>query len=204
MDVTGILFVRWICLYPTKSVVSHFTAAESCETSPALFLLFGSTSAMRLSISCGDIAQCAHRPDSHETCQIMERRFKKSFDSLGDLFAFLDEGLTPSVDNPAVSYALTLAAEEFFTNCVKYNRRSTNDITVRILTDDGTAVVQIVDEDVDPFDVTVANGADPSLPLEERRIGGLGIHISRELLDDLRYDYADGRSTITLVKKFRR
>jgi serine/threonine-protein kinase RsbW len=57
-----------------------------------------------------------------------------------------------------------------------------------------------VDTGVQPFDVTNARPPNLSGSLEERPVGGLGIHIAKELMDSVTYDHAGGQSTITFVK----
>jgi anti-sigma regulatory factor (Ser/Thr protein kinase) len=58
----------------------------------------------------------------------------------------------------------------------------------------------MVDTGVRPFDVTNARAPDLSASLEDRPVGGLGLHISKELLDSVTYEYGKGQSTITFVK----
>jgi serine/threonine-protein kinase RsbW len=59
--------------------------------------------------------------------------------------------------------------------------------------------VRLTDFDVDPFDVTRAPQVDIDKPLQERQIGGLGLHLVRKMADTLRYEFADRRSTITFT-----
>ena len=47
----------------------------------------------------------------------------------------------------------------------------------------------MTDYDVDPFDVTEAPDADIRLPIDERKPGGLGLHLVRRLLDSIAYEY---------------
>ncbi|HAS88746.1 MAG TPA: ATP-binding protein, partial [Desulfovibrio sp.] len=35
----------------------------------------------------------------------------------------------------------------------------------------------------------------------ERKVGGLGIHFMRKMMDSIEYDWADGRNKLTLTKK---
>jgi serine/threonine-protein kinase RsbW len=128
-----------------------------------------------------------------------ERRFPKSLSSLEDVFTFLQESLSPTVTDGHIVQVLSFGAEEFFTNCVKYNGKSANDILVRIHRTPASVSVQIIDDDVDPFDVTAVPPPDLEAPIESRRPGRLGIHLSRELLDDLAYEYAGTTSTITMT-----
>lgn len=128
-----------------------------------------------------------------------DRQFPKSIDSLEQIFTFLEETLTPMNAGPHVRQTLAFATEEFFTNCIKYNRTSRSDILIRIRKDGTTVRIEIIDTGVDAFDVTQAPPPDLQAAADSRRVGGLGIHLSRELLDGLAYTYADKTSTITMT-----
>ena len=54
----------------------------------------------------------------------------------------------------------------------------------------------------EPFDVTRAPDADITLPIEQRKPGGLGLHLIRRLVDSVAYEYFkdDRRSRITFRK----
>jgi anti-sigma regulatory factor (Ser/Thr protein kinase) len=133
----------------------------------------------------------------------MERNFKKTIASLDEVFTFLEGEFARHGPDPETAYALTLAVEEFFTNFVKYNPESDHDVTLGVLVEGEALVVRLVAHDVNPFDVTATGPVDVSLSLDERTPGGLGIHLSRHMLDDVRYEYGERRSTITLVKRLR-
>jgi anti-sigma regulatory factor (Ser/Thr protein kinase) len=131
----------------------------------------------------------------------MERKFSKTISSLDDVFLFLEEFYSADGVDPGSAYAISLAVEEFFTNMVKYNPEGLRDITVRAARDGDAARVALVDEDVEPYDVSQAGKVDTALSLEERKVGGLGIFLSKELMDAIAYEYAGRTSTITLTKK---
>ena len=42
---------------------------------------------------------------------------------------------------------------------------------------------------------------DTKLPLEQRRIGGLGIFLVISKMDDVRYAYVDNKNVLTIEKK---
>ena len=52
-----------------------------------------------------------------------------------------------------------------------------------------------------PFDPTQRPEADITLPAEDRAIGGLGIHLVRQIMDDIHYERKDNRNILTLAKK---
>jgi anti-sigma regulatory factor (Ser/Thr protein kinase) len=130
----------------------------------------------------------------------MQRNFKKATSSLSDIFAFLDEQLSGRRVSPADHYAVHFVVEELFTNMVKYGKASSLDVSLDIEIKDDALTLHLIDHDVDPFDPNDAPGIDPAIPLAERRIGGLGIHLVKQMVDDLQYNYAERRSTITIIK----
>ena len=60
----------------------------------------------------------------------------------------------------------------------------------------------LIDFNVDPFDITQAGEFDPSQSLEERKAGGMGIHLVKTVMDDIHYDYNEKERTskIQLIK----
>jgi anti-sigma regulatory factor (Ser/Thr protein kinase) len=130
----------------------------------------------------------------------MQRSFKRALEALDDVFVFLEEALTAAGADTQSAYAVNFAVEEFFTNMVKYEPGGALEVSISVERDGDRLIVRMVDGGVQPFDVTSARMPNLSDPLEKRPVGGLGIHISRELLDSVAYTYENGQSTITFVK----
>jgi anti-anti-sigma factor len=61
-------------------------------------------------------------------------------------------------------------------------------------------VVLTVSDDGVPFDPLAVPSPDTSRPLEERTVGGLGIHLVRHLVDQMTYERRGDRNVLTLVK----
>ena len=53
----------------------------------------------------------------------------------------------------------------------------------------------IIDTDAEPFDIMAAPEADINLPIEERKPGGLGIHLIRKMVDTIQYSYVAEQRT---------
>ena len=130
------------------------------------------------------------------------RSFRRSFGSLAEIFAFtadffahhgVDAGLLPTVD---------FTLEELFTNMVKYSPSGDAHVRIDMVTAPGGVEVTLTDYDVERFDVTQAPDANINLPLEQRRPGGLGLHLIRRLVDSMTYEYSneERRSRITFRK----
>ena len=63
-----------------------------------------------------------------------------------------------------------------------------------------TYVFTITDSGV-PFDPTQQAEADITLPAEKRKLGGLGIHLVRQIMDEIHYRREEGRNVLTLLKR---
>lgn len=131
---------------------------------------------------------------------IAEERFAKSFDSLAAVFAFLENAFSRLTGNPEHQQTFALAVEEFFTNMVKYHPEAQHPITLSVFLRGTEVSVVLADEGVEPYDVTQAPEPDLDAPLGERRVGGLGIYLSRTLLDAVEYRHERGTSIVTLKK----
>ena len=100
-------------------------------------------------------------------------------------------------------YLASLTIEELVTNCIKYGFRddpSTHTIHVTFSVLHGALEVEVVD-DGNPFNPLEAPAPDLSLPAEDRPIGGLGLHLLRELADAVSYERREGTNVLRLTKR---
>jgi anti-sigma regulatory factor (Ser/Thr protein kinase) len=128
-----------------------------------------------------------------------ERRFGRTFRSLEGIFKFVAEFLESNGLPAPAAFELDLVIEELFTNMVKYAPHGASEIEIGLTRLGPDVVVVLRDFDVEPFDPTRAPRADVGRPLGERPTGGLGLHLVRRIARDLRYDYRDRSSTITVT-----
>ena len=105
------------------------------------------------------------------------------------------EGIEPNSLRP-----LQLAIEEVFANCVRHNASGSGQVEVRVDIAGQRFRVAITDPDTDGFDPRLAPDVRTDLPLEERRPGGLGIHLIRAMVDHIDYRQ-DGRKAVTVLVK---
>jgi anti-sigma regulatory factor (Ser/Thr protein kinase) len=102
----------------------------------------------------------------------------------------------------SVGFAINVSLEELLGNTMAYGYADDSDheIVVRIWRDDADLVIDIVD-DARQFDPTAAGSPDLDMPLEERPIGGLGIHLARSMMDSVEYRYDGTQNHIRLRKR---
>lgn len=98
--------------------------------------------------------------------------------------------------------AINLAADEILTNVILYafDDREKHDIRVRASLDGG-ALSLVIEDDGRPFDPSALPAPRIDATLEERPVGGLGIHIARRLMHEMSYARRDGRNVLTLRRR---
>ncbi len=96
-----------------------------------------------------------------------------------------------------------LALEELITNILThaYPDDREHDITVSLERRGDEMSATLADDGI-PFDPTRQPAPDTSLPLSEKPVGGLGIHMARQSVDAMTYTREQGRNILRLVKKF--
>jgi anti-sigma regulatory factor (Ser/Thr protein kinase) len=96
---------------------------------------------------------------------------------------------------------LQLALEEAVTNVINhgYSDGKPHAFTVELTASDRRVTV-IVTDDAPAYDPLARAEVDITLPLDQRPIGGLGVHLVKKLMDSARYERRDGRNILTFVR----
>ncbi|MEW6545122.1 MAG: ATP-binding protein [Nitrospirota bacterium] len=99
-------------------------------------------------------------------------------------------------------YALNLALDEIVTNIISYgyDDQADHQINLRLSIGDGEVTAE-VEDDGKPFNPLEAPEPDVTKPIEERQVGGLGIHLTRKLMDRLAYERRQGKNRLLLWKR---
>jgi serine/threonine-protein kinase RsbW len=101
-------------------------------------------------------------------------------------------------------YALSLALDEVVTNAIVhgFDDPAGQELTVSLSVATRELRAEIIDHgrSFNPLDVPPPNLL---APLQERELGGLGIHLVRSLMDRLDYRRDDGKNVLTLMKQIR-
>lgn len=96
---------------------------------------------------------------------------------------------------------INLVLDEIVLNVIRHGHDDEQDHEIRIGLGAAPDTVTItVEDDGKPFNPLDAPPPDLDLPLDERPIGGLGIHIMRSLTSALEYRRDGGKNRLTLTK----
>ena len=117
----------------------------------------------------------------------MEKFFRRDIQSLDSIFDFLGSCISFHNLDEALAFTLRFAVEEIFTNMVKYNPLGPDEILIALNVNAANLIVQLVDSEATPFDITKKEDVDFGLRLEERKPGGLGIHLVKNMVDKVDY-----------------
>lgn len=103
---------------------------------------------------------------------------------------------------PALEFTLRLVLEELVVNVVNYAYGEGGDGPLEITVDNSeeAIVITLTDQGM-PFNPLQQEAPDTSLDAEERPVGGLGIFLVRQMMDNVGYRYEAGRNVLTVVKK---
>ena len=113
---------------------------------------------------------------------------RNDYPSLQNLCAEASVFLNTNAISGDAAYAIDLALEELITNIIKYgyDDDAIHDINVQI-TITGERILLIIKDDGHIFDPTAAPRPDVEQTIEERPIGGLGIHLVRNTCESIKY-----------------
>ncbi|MGB0748613.1 MAG: ATP-binding protein [Magnetospiraceae bacterium] len=122
--------------------------------------------------------------------------------NLAHIRRFVTEAAAAAGFSEGEIYQIILAVDEACTNVIVHGYGpQPGALTVAIETDAKGLTVHVMDQ-ARPFDpLSLVNAPDLSLPLEQRPIGGLGVFLIRENMDNLAYQRtADGGNRLSLTK----
>ncbi len=134
----------------------------------------------------------------------MARTVLKLRNDLGEITR-LSESLETFCEEHGVSMntlmALNLALEEAVTNVINYGFDGGDHlIDVELVMADG-AVMATITDDGKEYNPLAREAPDVTAPLEERRIGGLGVLLVKKLMDEVTYVREGDRNVLAMRKQ---
>ena len=123
--------------------------------------------------------------------------------SLDEVLAFIDEELERADCPPKTQIQIDIAVEELYVNIAHY--AYTPDVgNAKIILDvkenePRSVAITFIDSGV-PYNPLIKPDPDVTLPIDERKIGGLGIYMVKKSMDNITYEYRDGQNILTIEK----
>ena len=103
---------------------------------------------------------------------------------------------------PDVVFNLNLVIEEAVVNVINYAYPKQEQhliyLSAKLL---DNSIVLVLTDSGKEFDPTMIPEVDITLSAEERPIGGLGIFLIRQIMNEVKYERIDGKNILTLEKK---
>jgi serine/threonine-protein kinase RsbW len=128
-------------------------------------------------------------------------RLRPDIGELGSLVDYIESFAGAHLLAPADTRAITLVAEELFANTINHSQPPATCIEFSLACD-GSAITAVYSDDAAEFDPTAYPEVDTTLPLDQRPIGGLGIHFIRRTMQTFGYRRNRGRNFISFCRSF--
>lgn len=124
-------------------------------------------------------------------------------DNLEKVLEFINEQMDACGCSMKAQTQINIAVEEIFVNIASYAYDGNpGSAKIEVLTskeDPRFVEVTFTDSGV-PYDPLAKTDPDVSLSAEERQIGGLGIFLVKKSMDDVQYEYRDGKNILKIRK----
>ena len=127
-----------------------------------------------------------------------------STDNFDTVLAFVEEHLDAAGCPADVKVQLDIAVEEIFVNIASYaygDKEGYAEIDLTIDENPPGVTITFADSGT-PYNPLAKPDPDITLSAEERGIGGLGIYMVKQSMDEVTYEHKDGKNMLTIKKKF--
>lgn len=102
----------------------------------------------------------------------------------------------------SISMPMTLILEELYTNTITHGASDGRDIFIEVnLGIDKNELVMTYKDNGVPFNVLELPGPDLTASIENREVGGLGVHYVKTLTDSVEYEYLEKQNVLKMKKK---
>jgi anti-sigma regulatory factor (Ser/Thr protein kinase) len=103
-----------------------------------------------------------------------------------------------------IVFEICLAMEELVSNIISYGFAddAVHFIKVAMSHENGILIIRLEDDGV-PFNPLKAEEPDCECPIEQRKVGNLGIHLTKKIMDDMVYERRENKNVLTLKKSIK-
>ncbi|MBQ7201032.1 MAG: ATP-binding protein [Eubacterium sp.] len=123
-------------------------------------------------------------------------------ENLSEVLKFIDVELEQLGCSMRLQTAIDVAVEEIFVNISSYAYDpEVGQATIRVDVSEDPLTIEIgfIDSGT-PYDPLAKPDPNTKIPIRERKKGGLGIYMVKKSMDDISYEYKDGKNILTIKK----
>ena len=126
---------------------------------------------------------------------------KSSLSELDNLCEYLEDFGQKIGLSKKLIFEINLALDELFTNIISYGFKDEAEHIIKVtITPQNEELCLHIEDDGVPFNPIEFETPDVACSVENCKIGGLGIHIMRKLMDEICYQRCDDKNILTLKK----
>lgn len=143
--------------------------------------------------------------DKGEAMDIVEKTFEAKVDNLHEVLGFIEEQLEMRGASMKLINIMNISVEEMYANICMYaypNQKTPGECTVGIWFDGNDVNVMLIDNGI-PFNPLAKEDPNVHATAEERGIGGLGIYMVKEYMDECTYDRIENQNIFTMKKAYK-
>ena len=126
-----------------------------------------------------------------------------TLENLDAVMAFVDQQLEEAGCSMKTQMQIDIAVEEVYVNIAHYAYYpEIGGVTIRVqIEEEPLEIILTFIDKGKPYDPLAKEDPDVTLAVEDRQIGGLGIFMVKKSMDNVSYEYNEGRNILTLKKK---
>lgn len=130
-----------------------------------------------------------------------ESTFNGMMASVPEIIGFIEDACEGAAVGPGICFDLTLAVEEAASNVIRHGYRGRGGkLAIRFVTANGDVIIALRDH-ARPFTPGAVKPPNKSVPLKDRPLGGLGMHLINQLMDEVVYEVLPDGNLLTMIKR---
>ena len=105
---------------------------------------------------------------------------------------------------PKPVFDITLTVEELISNVINYGYEDTGNLIMLTFSLNDDVLSILIEDEGKAFNPLDMPAPDINAPVEDRKIGGLGIHLAKTLMDSFAYERKGDRNSVTITRRISR
>ena len=131
---------------------------------------------------------------------LIQRKFKADTKEIPAIQQFAEIELEKYKCNTKIIYQINLVIEEVFVNIANYAYKDKEGYCTLSIEIENNKVILTFEDSGIPFNPLEKSDPDISLPAKKRAVGGLGIFLTKRIMDDVKYKYENNKNILRITK----